>query len=210
MTAGAVEGTAAVAFGAGGVVGPTATTAVDATVGIAVVGVLVGAAAAGVLGADVSAGGASGGDDGAGAVVAGTVVPGTVVPGAAGVVAVAVAGAGVTGAGVTAAEHAAKETLLVSIVTAPVRARARPAIVAPVVRLMLSRARILPTKVVVVPMVAELPTCQKTLQGEPPLITWTVDALAVVSVLPVLKIKTALALPWASRVSVPVSCADEV
>ena len=37
---------------------------------------------------------------------------------------------------------------------------------------------------VVVPSVAELPTCQKTLHGEPPLISTTDEAVAVVRVLP--------------------------
>ena len=39
------------------------------------------------------------------------------------------------------------------------------------------------------------------------MITWTVALLAVVRVLPIWKMKTALALPWALRVRVPVSCA---
>jgi hypothetical protein len=60
-----------------------------------------------------------------------------------------------------------------------------------------------------VPSVAELPICHQTLQGEAPLIRTTFEALAVVSVLPIWKMKTALELPWPFRVSVPVSCADE-
>ena len=66
-----------------------------------------------------------------------------------------------------------------------------------------------PANVMVVPRVAELPTCQNMLQLEPPLITETDDPLAVVSVLPILKRNTALGLPWASRVSVPVNWADD-
>src|SRR5438128_8398684 len=97
------------------------------------------------------------------------------------------------------------ETLFVSIVTAPVRARARPIMFAPVFSVMLASARIFPTNVVVVPRDAELPICQKTLQGEPPLIMRTDEALAVVSVLPILKMKTALAELCASRVSMPVN-----
>jgi hypothetical protein len=73
---------------------------------------------------------------------------------------------------------------------------------------MLVKARMLPTKKVPVPRVAELPTCQKTLQSTPPLITWTNALLAVVSVLPISKMKTALALPWAFKVKAPVNCAD--
>ena len=54
--------------------------------------------------------------------------------------------------------------VLLSNVTEPVCARARPFKLAPVVRVMLVSARIFPTNVVVVPSVAELPTCQNTLQ----------------------------------------------
>jgi hypothetical protein len=50
--------------------------------------------------------------------------------------------------------------VFVSRVTAPFRASARPIIVAPVVIVMLVRAMTLPWKLVVVPNVAELPTCQ--------------------------------------------------
>jgi hypothetical protein len=83
----------------------------------------------------------------------------------------------------TAAAQPAEPTLFVSIVTAPFRARALPDTFAPVVRLMLSRAKTLPTNSVSVPRVAELPTCQNTLQSDPPLITRTDELLAVVSVL---------------------------
>ena len=37
----------------------------------------------------------------------------------------------------------------------------------------------------------------------------TLELLAVVSVLPIWKMKTAFELPWPLRVSVPVSCAEE-
>ena len=53
--------------------------------------------------------------------------------------------------------------MLVSNVTAPLRARALPFSVAPVVRVMSESARMLPLKVELVPSVAELPTCQKML-----------------------------------------------
>jgi hypothetical protein len=44
-------------------------------------------------------------------------------------------------------------------------------------------------------MVAELLTFQNTLQSTPPFVIRTDDALAVVSVLSILKMKTAAALP---------------
>jgi hypothetical protein len=78
-----------------------------------------------------------------------------------------------------------------------------------VFRVMLVLTSRVPTKVVSVPSVAELPTCQYTPQG-PPLIRATLEPVAVVSVLPTLKMKTAFGSPPPSSVSVPVSCADEV
>src|ERR1700692_3642693 len=97
-------------------------------------------------------------------------------------------------------------TLLVSSVTAPLRARALPLVLDPVVSVMLESARMSPTNVEPVPRVAELPTCQKTLlQLLPPLLmTATDEALAVVSVLPILNRNNELALPRASRVRAPV------
>ena len=55
-------------------------------------------------------------------------------------------------------------TVLLSSVTAPLRAKTRPLVVAAVVSVMLESARILPAKLLPVPKVAELPTCQNTLQ----------------------------------------------
>ena len=71
--------------------------------------------------------------------------------------------------------------------------------------LMLVNARIFPANVVLVPSVAELPTCQYRPLSGPPLITLTDELLAVVSVLPIWKAQNALLLPWASKVSDPVN-----
>jgi hypothetical protein len=101
--------------------------------------------------------------------------------------------------------HWVIETMLLSSVTAPVCASALPDTLAAVFRVMLVSARMFPMNEVVVPRTAELPTCQNTLQGDPPLIMFTDELLAVVRVLTILKMKTALALPWASRVTVPVN-----
>ena len=95
--------------------------------------------------------------------------------------------------------------LLVSSVTAPFLASALPMMPAPVFKVMLVRAIRLPMNDVVVPSVAELPICQATPHGFPPLISRTDDPLAVVKVLPILNMKTALAFPWALSVSVPVN-----
>ena len=77
-------------------------------------------------------------------------------------------------------------TVLESIVTAAVCARARPlSMIAPVSRVMLADARMLPSKAVVVPRVAELPTCQNRPSSEPLFRTHVDDflpsTLAVVS-----------------------------
>ena len=103
--------------------------------------------------------------------------------------------------------------VLASSVTAPLRAKALPSvIVAPVSIVMLVYARICPSNAVVVPSVAELPTCQNILQpgvAEPALIVTTEELVAVVSVVPIWKINCAAELPWSLRVSVPVSPAED-
>ena len=71
--------------------------------------------------------------------------------------------AGRTDGVIGASEHAVM--LLASSVTAPVCAKARPDSVEPVITEMLVSARMLPTNLVVVPRVAELPTCQYTLHA---------------------------------------------
>ena len=96
--------------------------------------------------------------------------------------------------------------VLVSSVTTPVCAKALPhRIAALVFMVMLPSARMFPAKVVLVPRVAELPTSQNTPLFAPPLITITVELLAVVRVLPIWKTKSAFGLPRALRVSVPVN-----
>ena len=59
-------------------------------------------------------------------------------------------------------------------VTAPFRARTRPLTVTPLLSVTDVRTKIVPTNVDPDPSVAELVTCQKTLQGEPPLMNETV------------------------------------
>lgn len=113
------------------------------------------------------------------------------------------------GVGAGPSRHSELETPLVSIVTAPFRARALPETDTPVVSVMLVRARMFPENRLPVPSVAELPTCQNTLQLDPELMTGTLELLAVVSVLPIWKTKTAAGLPWASSVSVPVNWAED-
>jgi hypothetical protein len=63
--------------------------------------------------------------------------------------------------------------VLVSSVTAPFWANTRPSTVTPVVTVISVNARMVPRKVEPVPSVAELPTCQKTLQDWAPLIMLT-------------------------------------
>ena len=82
-----------------------------------------------------------------------------------------------------------------SSVTAPVSAITLPETVAFVVNVILIFAKMLPSSCVPVPRVAELPTWKNTLQGMPPLMITTAELLAVVSVLPIWKMKTALGSP---------------
>ena len=101
------------------------------------------------------------------------------------------------------------EMTLLSIVTAPFRAIARPQeIEAPVVKVILWLAMIFPSNAVPVPSVAELPTSQKTLAPGPP-VSKTDELLAVVNVDPILKMNTEFALPRKLRNRLPVSCADD-
>ena len=103
-----------------------------------------------------------------------------------------------------AAAHDCVVMVLLSSVTAPFRASRRPWIVAPVVAVMDVRARTLPTRWELVPSVAELPTCQKTLHAVPPLRTTTELVEAVINVDEALKTNTASGLPRVLRVKVPV------
>jgi hypothetical protein len=85
--------------------------------------------------------------------------------------------------------------VLVSIVTAAVRAKSLPWIVAAVFAVMLSKAITVPTKRVPVPSVAEEPTCQKTLHACAPLTSDTLVFEPVISVEPIWKMNTALGSP---------------
>jgi hypothetical protein len=67
----------------------------------------------------------------------------------------------VTGGG----EAAGTLMVLLSKVTAPFRARTLPWRVAPVVTVMELRAKMFPANELVVPSVAEVPTCQNTLEA---------------------------------------------
>ncbi len=94
--------------------------------------------------------------------------------------------------------------VLVSRVTDPLRASTRPLTVLPVCTDAEVKARMLPTKVVLVPRVAELPTWKNTLQGDTPLTRLTVLSDAVIRVDPAWKMNTELASPFPSKVTVPV------
>lgn len=75
--------------------------------------------------------------------------------------------------------------LAVSNVTAALSANNPPLLEDPVVTVIEVNARMFPAKRVPVPIVAELPTCQKTLHGSPPLMSTTEERDAVVRVLPI-------------------------
>lgn len=101
-------------------------------------------------------------------------------------------------------KHVALVMIFASNVTAPLRANTRPSTFVPVVRVADVKARIFPLKVEFVPSVAELPTCQKTLQAWAEFKRATLLVPEVISVELVLKTKTALGSPAASSVRVPV------
>ena len=102
------------------------------------------------------------------------------------------------------------EMVLVSMVTAPVNAMARPhRILAVVFIVMLVRARILPANEVLVPKVAELPICQNTVSSKTGTTKLTAELLAVVRALPIWKTNIAFGLLRLFSVNVPVSCADD-
>ena len=110
---------------------------------------------------------------------------------------------------VDTAAHDPLVMVLVSSVVAPLRASVLPSIVAPVVTVIDVKARTVPVNTEFVPSVAELPTCQKTLQGDAPPMRLTRLAESVVRVEPAWKMKTASPSPWASRVRVPVNSSED-
>jgi hypothetical protein len=95
--------------------------------------------------------------------------------------------------------------VLVSRVTAPFRARTRPFTVAPVLRVAEVSAKIVPTKLVEVPRVADEPTCQKTLQACTPFSRTMLAEDPVVKVEPAWKMNTASGFPPPFRVMAPVT-----
>src|SRR3984957_5123788 len=109
----------------------------------------------------------------------------------------------------TVCEQAGAVMVSLSRVTAPLLASMLPAIVSPVVTVIEARARMLPAKVEPVPSVAELPTCQKTLQAWAPLMRLMALAEAVVRVEPAWKTNSALGFPPPLSVSAPVSPSED-
>jgi hypothetical protein len=101
---------------------------------------------------------------------------------------------------------------LLSSVTWAILARARPSIVAPFCTAICWSAMMVPTNLAPVPMVAELPTCQNTLQACAPLTSLTWISEPVISVVPAWKMKTASGSPPPLRVRGmgPVSAIAEV
>jgi hypothetical protein len=90
-------------------------------------------------------------------------------------------------------------------VTAPDRASARPFSRAPVCNAIDASAMIVPTNLVPVPRVAELETCQNTLQADAPLMNTTLLFDAVTRVELIWKMNTDRGSLRALRVSRPVN-----
>jgi hypothetical protein len=106
---------------------------------------------------------------------------------------------------VVPAAHAALEMVFLWSVTAALRASALPFTVTPSFRVIDCRARMFPVKTESVPSVAELPTCQTTLQASAPRVSSTRLDDAVMRVdAGAWKMKTAFWSFWPSSVRVPV------
>ena len=104
-----------------------------------------------------------------------------------------------------------ENTLLLSKVTAPLRARALPSKFAPVVTVIEVSASMFPLNIESVPMVAELPTCQKILHGSAlPMRITSVPDMVVSEDDGIWKMNTAFESPWASSVSSPADIAKEL
>jgi len=94
--------------------------------------------------------------------------------------------------------------VFVSIVTAALRTNARPLRVAPLENEMDTAAKMVPSRWLTLPRVAELLSCQKTLQAWAPFVRTILLAEAVMRVDCDWKRKTLLVSPWPSKVSVVV------
>ena len=103
------------------------------------------------------------------------------------------------------AAHVGTVMVFPSRVTAPVCVSTRPFTCAPEFKVAEVSARIVPANEVVVPSVADEPTCQNTLHACAPPSSVTTLPLAVVNVDALWRMNTAAALPPALSVSVPVS-----
>src|ERR1700712_4180560 len=167
-------------------------------VGVAVApGVPVGVGVAEGLGVPVGLGVALG-------VAVGVTVGVGVVEGVGVAVAVAVGVGVVVGVGVALGVGVGTVIVLVSRVTAPLSARARPSRVAPVFKVMLWLAISVPVKELPVPRTADVPTCQKMFT-ELPLSRLIMELGSVVSAVPIRKWKAALGSPPVLSERIPVS-----
>jgi hypothetical protein len=109
-----------------------------------------------------------------------------------------------------AAGHFSTLTMLLSRVTDAPNAKTPPLDTAAVLSVTEAAARIFPWNTLPVPKVAELPTCQNTLQANPPLVSRTLDPDAVIREDPIWKYHASLAEPVPARVKVPVTAAEEL
>ncbi len=109
------------------------------------------------------------------------------------------------GAGPVPAAQRDRVTVSLINVTAPLRAKSLPFTVAPLFTEIDVKAMTVPWSAVLVPSVAELPTCQKTLHAWAPLMRLTPRSVAVVSVDATWKMNTARGSPCASSVRRPVN-----
>jgi hypothetical protein len=99
-------------------------------------------------------------------------------------------------------------TLLVSSVTDPLKANTPPFEMAAVFNVTEIAAKMFPTKKLPVPKVAELPTCQYTLEGNAPPVSRMLEPVAVTKELPIRKYQTSLNEPVPASVKTPVTAAE--
>ncbi|KAF4621643.1 hypothetical protein G7Y89_g14507 [Cudoniella acicularis] len=100
--------------------------------------------------------------------------------------------------------------VFVSIVRVPPRANKPPLLLAPPSAVTETCARIVPANAMLIPKVADVPTCQKTLQGKPPPESITAEPTEVTKVEPIWKYQASVGDPVPASIKVPVSCADEL
>jgi len=96
----------------------------------------------------------------------------------------------------------------VSIVTVAPSAKTPPFDTAAVFNVTEAPARMFPEKLLPAPNVAEVPTCQNTLQASPPPVIKTLEPADVIKDVPIWKYQASVEDPVPAKVKVPVIAAE--